>query len=622
MSPDGNNSNNGTAPEYAWKNISNATLRLQAGDTLNILNGTYYGEYDITFPNNGTTSSPITIMGYNGNPIIDGQWNNSGETYGFRGGYYTGEYYSRQYIVLKNFTIRGYRWAIIFRNSNNININNVTVHIPDAGKGIYFIDGNSNSLIDNVTVIGNGWNQIGIQGRYNTSGVWYGVENSNITVSNSYFYNNSIHVGIDIAGNNSRIYINNNYFENFTGTQAIYFHVGYPTDIYVKNNTIYNVNYGIESAAGAGNTNNLTIENNTITNASERYIKIDYVDNSTIRNNYIRGNSLQSEMTSVTGVNILFENNDFYSQFNKIEYRINVGTGIIRNPIGSLFKIMSTNNASINLDYTDGKIFKENGKNNPTWYPDKSNYSIGLNEIVTITTYPMSARPTTSSATVTVNSFNTSLPAGQVLVNFTANTTNGNNVHFTISTLTPGRNYTIKKGSSNFMDVIADGSGTIAFDNSVWPSGAFTVRESVEQGSGNASGIAIRMNLTPIPSANISLYYQNGMAYGLTVRSGADGRFTFSNITNGNYYVVVDKQLFRQNTSSVFNINSNSKDIGSIKAMCYDVNGDNNIDVLDLNMIGQRMNEITGTSYPAVDVNGDGEVDVLDLYIVAEGLDR
>jgi hypothetical protein len=68
---------------------------------------------------------------------------------------------------------------------------------------------------------------------------------------------------------------------------------------------------------------------------------------------------------------------------------------------------------------------------------------------------------------------------------------------------------------------------------------------------------------TPIPSANVSLYYQNGVAYGQTVRSGTDGKFVFSNIPYGNYYVVVDKQLFRENRSSVFNIKSTSIDLGS-----------------------------------------------------------
>jgi hypothetical protein len=67
----------------------------------------------------------------------------------------------------------------------------------------------------------------------------------------------------------------------------------------------------------------------------------------------------------------------------------------------------------------------------------------------------------------------------------------------------------------------------------------------------------------------------------------------------------------------VFNINSNSIDIGSIKAMCYDLNGDNTIDVLDLNMIGQRINEKTGMSYPAVDVNGDGIVNIYDVTLVS-----
>jgi len=57
--------------------------------------------------------------------------------------------------------------------------------------------------------------------------------------------------------------------------------------------------------------------------------------------------------------------------------------------------------------------------------------------------YLISARPSSDPATVTMNSFNTTLPAGQVLVNFTANTTNGNTVAFTMSTLKPGKRYLV-----------------------------------------------------------------------------------------------------------------------------------------------------------------------------------
>jgi hypothetical protein len=139
----------------------------------------------------------------------------------------------------------------------------------------------------------------------------------------------------------------------------------------------------------------------------------------------------------------------------------------------------------------------------------------------------------------------------------------------------------------------------------------------VISGYGSASGISAYLNQTPIPFANVSLYYQNEVAYGQTVKSGADGRFVFNNIPYGSYKVTVDKEFYRQNTSEVFDINSTSTDIGSIKVMHYDVSGDNNIDVIDLNMIAQRFSEKTGRSYPAVDVNGDGVVNVQDLNLVS-----
>ncbi|MCX9012742.1 MAG: hypothetical protein OIN66_16695 [Candidatus Methanoperedens sp.] len=41
--------------------------------------------------------------------------------------------------------------------------------------------------------------------------------------------------------------------------------------------------------------------------------------------------------------------------------------------------------------------------------------------------------------------FNISLPSGQILINMTVNTTNGNNIVFNISDLSPGKSYTIKK---------------------------------------------------------------------------------------------------------------------------------------------------------------------------------
>ncbi|MCZ7361007.1 MAG: hypothetical protein O8C55_13125 [Candidatus Methanoperedens sp.] len=114
----------------------------------------------------------------------------------------------------------------------------------------------------------------------------------------------------------------------------------------------------------------------------------------------------------------------------------------------------------------------------------------------------MTAHPSSGSATVTVNSFNTSLPAGQVLVNITASSTNGNNVNFTVSTLSQGRNYIIKKGGSSFATKQADSSGRIEFGNSEWSEGTFTIQEGSSP-EGSISGRLSRINETPIAGATV-----------------------------------------------------------------------------------------------------------------------
>jgi len=75
----------------------------------------------------------------------------------------------------------------------------------------------------------------------------------------------------------------------------------------------------------------------------------------------------------------------------------------------------------------------------------------------------VSARPTSDPATVTINSFNTSRPAGLVLVNFTANTTNGNSVAFNISTLTPGKRYLVNVSGVTIYKPTADSERRIGF---------------------------------------------------------------------------------------------------------------------------------------------------------------
>jgi len=91
-----------------------------------------------------------------------------------------------------------------------------------------------------------------------------------------------------------------------------------------------------------------------------------------------------------------------------------------------------------------------------------------------------------------------------VLVNFTANTTNNNNVNFTISTLIPYANYTIKRDGTVYRTVQADSSGTIMFNNSQWPNRTFTVEQVAEYGS--LSGVVSAAGGAPLAGASVTDY--------------------------------------------------------------------------------------------------------------------
>lgn len=157
---------------------------------------------------------------------------------------------------------------------------------------------------------------------------------------------------------------------------------------------------------------------------------------------------------------------------------------MIRNPSGdnndiSIYIPSVKPNGDWNYEFTDGRVFSSTFINtSPRWYPDKSSVSIEETGAKVITTYPMTAQPAYNSATVKINKSNTSLSKGNILVDFTAETTNGNNVIFTISTLKPNLNYLIKKDSANFTMVQADSTRKITFCNSVWSSHTLKVEES------------------------------------------------------------------------------------------------------------------------------------------------
>ncbi|MDP3103052.1 MAG: carboxypeptidase regulatory-like domain-containing protein [Candidatus Methanoperedens sp.] len=117
-----------------------------------------------------------------------------------------------------------------------------------------------------------------------------------------------------------------------------------------------------------------------------------------------------------------------------------------------------------------------------------------------------------------------------------------------------------------------------------------------------------RKNETPLAGSTVTLYHSNGTSTGSLSTSGADGRFQFSNIPSGVYYVNVTKDGFFSNRSLMFTVAANSTvNAGNVTLVNRDVNGDGDINVLDLTEIIRRY----------LDLNNDGKVDAADLFMVS-----
>jgi len=177
---------------------------------------------------------------------------------------------------------------------------------------------------------------------------------------------------------------------------------------------------------------------------------------------------------------ILFENNSIENVFSFDGQNI---SNITVRDIPDTTRRFTINDVVSNLqiEFTDGKVFGEDSPDTPHWYPKKSNLSITGTGTVTLTMYNMTALPASDSADITVNKFDTSLPQGEILVNFTANTTDGNNVVFTVWSLKPSYYYLIKRDGFDFATKQPNSSGYIQFNNSEWSTRIFTIEESSDK---------------------------------------------------------------------------------------------------------------------------------------------
>lgn len=103
-----------------------------------------------------------------------------------------------------------------------------------------------------------------------------------------------------------------------------------------------------------------------------------------------------------------------------------------------------------------------------TFYADSTaTYSASPNGF---TNANLVATPSAGTATVTVTTYNLSAGNNNTLIAFNANSTNGNNVTFTINGLSANTVYSINNDGALLTNATSNGSGQVTFSNSSWSS--------------------------------------------------------------------------------------------------------------------------------------------------------
>jgi len=471
VSNTGNNSNNGMSIGAAWANVSYAVRHTQPGAVIYVLPGTY-NEVRPMCNVSGTTSAPITITKYNGTVLMQGSNTSLGDGYNW-----AFDLNNSNYWIIDNISFSTYYMGVQARSTRGVVIRNCnfsyTNHSAVAMTGTY------DALIENSSFYRCDWNSIGMG---NTSTPPY-EGCTNITIKNNNISHAMTHSSIDMAGNFSGIYIHNNSISNTPGN-AVYTHQtvlsGWLNSGYVvvsnnrfsncsaipiyfddpTNNSVISSNTFSEINLPSGGyswiktsdlCSNLTLSDNILVGSDANYLMNLNIANSTLYNNTVSNTG--------AGVDYYFgsasSNNTVYDHrfINNNTYKINAVNGTVINK------------------FNNGRVFTT-GNNNISYTPSGSIYiqSIG---VIQYRLYDYSAKPVTGTATVIPNT----LKASEI-VNFTANTTNGNQVNFTAWNLTAGKSYIVKKDGSQHAIVTANASGYISFNNSVWSEHTFTIEEA------------------------------------------------------------------------------------------------------------------------------------------------
>ncbi len=399
VSTEGSNENNGLTLDTAWTTPSYAATKVVSGDTIYLVNCTWYEE-KIHFSNNGTEEKPITIKAYNGTPTLDGIVGAVSSS--DRGLDIT----NSEHIVIRGLKVLNYTHPLYIRSSNNISVYDSEFSNSIGGFTVGIANTDTyHTLIDNCSIHNSGWNAIQIQGNRELPN-GNGIASEYITVTNNTIYNNSKHGHIDLYGNIKHVLIKDNvmYNSKYTG---IYSHsvTDSQWNITIINNTIYNCSYGMKFE----NLHNSNIVSNEIydIDAYGIYTGIGS-DNITFCENNI---SAQDYAFQVGDSNLTLARNKLNDN---IVYRLNEdGLFTLEDAIDNYYNIYLTKGANTTVKYTTNQVFTiQSIRSDSTyeisdiWYKcDKSELVIKSNPngslLACIQKYPFYIRPINQPLKVT-----------------------------------------------------------------------------------------------------------------------------------------------------------------------------------------------------------------------------
>ncbi len=357
---DGDDSHDGLSSETAWRTIAYAVSSSpsSSGDTIYVLDGIYSeGLNNIIFRKDG-----ITLTAYSQtspNVLVDGGSGGANE--------HVITVYDRNNINISKLEVtNGGDQGISVRRSSNVHISECHVH-DCGGLGIALYDGTHHSSIDKCDVHHIGWNAIQLGGRSDQGG----SVSTHLSITNCKVHDGINHGLIDLAGDMDYVDIIGNELYDNPNYGCVYSHQENPTGIRFLNMSNNHIRDCVEGPHFDMPLTDSTFFNNTIETNSLWFAwqQNGVGQNLLFKNNYMRGNVIYgNHMFKISGDDITFEGNDVFSEYGDWEYRIDAGSGAVRNAIGETYKLSPAYGAVITVEYTDGRTFSVDGNGEYTTY--------------------------------------------------------------------------------------------------------------------------------------------------------------------------------------------------------------------------------------------------------------